>query len=312
MAVSKLADSLQSALDLLDEAAYATSSVRLEAAEQGTLLQQCLALCEMQQSQPVEPVRTVHHFACTGGTLISKCIAAMPNVQLLSELDPLSTMQFKSEAKPKFAPTDMTTQLRQSTRGVHDDLLIDLFRNDLRMVHAQTAGRGIRLVLRDHAHSQFCVGTSLIDRPTVLELLPPDIPVRSLVTVRHPLASFASVLSLKWETFSPATVDEYCRRQLAFLDRYSSVPVVRYEDFVAQPAQTMQVICDHLLLPYSEGFEDLISVFKISGDSGRSGARIQARAPRPESQALVAEASASAHFHQLTARLGYAEDIAVT
>jgi hypothetical protein len=35
-------------------------------------------------------VRTLHHVACSGGTLISRCLAALPGVVLLSELNPLN------------------------------------------------------------------------------------------------------------------------------------------------------------------------------------------------------------------------------
>jgi hypothetical protein len=39
---------------------------------------------------PLEPfvVRTLHHVACSGGTLISRCLAALPDVVVLSELNP--------------------------------------------------------------------------------------------------------------------------------------------------------------------------------------------------------------------------------
>ena len=70
-----------------------------------------------------EPIRTIHHFACTGGTLISKCIATMPNTQMLSEVDPLSTML--QSKKPKFALTDIIILMQQSTRGIESGLIID-------------------------------------------------------------------------------------------------------------------------------------------------------------------------------------------
>ena len=38
------------------------------------------------QGKPL--LRTIHHLACTGGTVISKCLAAMPDVALISEVNP--------------------------------------------------------------------------------------------------------------------------------------------------------------------------------------------------------------------------------
>jgi hypothetical protein len=304
-AVARLAETLQEAVDLLRDAAYPTSGTLTEPLERGTLLQQCLALCERQQQRPPEPVRTVHHFASSGGTLICKCIAAMPNVQLLSELDPLSTMQHHPEQRPRFAPTDMVSQLRQSSRGAREALVVELFHHEMRLVHADASGAGQRLVVRDHAHGHFCYGPTIPERPTLRELMPPELPVLSILTVRDPVASFVSLTQNKWLQFSPGNIDEYCRRYLAFLDRHADVPVFRYEDFVVRPSAVLQQICEQLQLPFNEGFEDFFDVFKISGDSGRSGARIAPRGPRADETNHRAAARESAHYRALIDRLGY-------
>jgi hypothetical protein len=306
--VARLAETLQDAVDLLRDAAYATPGMLPEPVERGTLLQQCLALCERQQQRPPDAVRTVHHFASSGGTLICKCIAAMPNVQLLSEVDPLSTMQYHPEQRPRFAPTDMSALLRQSTRGIRQDLLVELFHHDLRLVHADATERGQRLVVRDHSHSQFCYGSTIPARPTLRELMPPELPLLSILTVRDPIASFISLTQNKWLQFTPSTLDEYCRRYLAFLDRHAGVPVFKYEDFVDRPAPVLQQICEALDLPFNDDFEDLFDVFKISGDSGRSGARIAPRGPRADETEFRAAARASAHYRALVDRLDYPDD----
>lgn len=299
----KITRTLEGALALLRDAAFAPAPSEGGPAAEASLLQQCLAMCEHQDARPSEPVRTVHHFACTGGTLISKCIAAMPNVQLLSEVDPLSTGQFNPD-KPRFAPTDMVTLMRQSTRGAAEKLLVDLFHSQLRVVHADATRRGQRLVLRDHAHSHFCQGPAVIERPPFRALMP-GLPVLSVLTVRHPLDSFASLADKKWLHFSPGTIDEYSRRYLAFLLAHEDVPVVRYEDFVSDSAVTMQRICEVLELPFSPDFGDLFSVFQLTGDSGRRGNRIETRTSRSTALRLQDDALASGAYLQLAGRLGY-------
>jgi len=37
-------------------------------------------------------IHTLHHLACTGGTVLSKCLAAMPRVALVSEVNPLNRL----------------------------------------------------------------------------------------------------------------------------------------------------------------------------------------------------------------------------
>jgi len=301
---ARLAEVLQGAIDLLRDAAFSAPTEGNEPAEDATLLHQCLLLCEEQDALQTEPVRTVHHFACTGGSLISKCLAALPNVQLLSELDPLSTHML-NPGKPRFAPTDLVLQLRQSSRGVPEQLIIEIFRTELRLVHQAAVQLGQRLVLRDHAHSHFCVGADVPARLTFRELVQAVFPVRSILTVRHPLDSFASLADNQWLHFSPKDVDEYCRRYLLFLERHDGVPVFRYEDFVSDPKTIMSEACRCLELAYSDGFVDLFSVFRVTGDSGRSTASISDRPRRKNAEQLRPAALESPNFHALCGRLGY-------
>ena len=257
-----------------------------------------------------EPLRTLHHFACTGGTLISKCIAALPNVQLLSEVDPLST--YEAPGAGDFSPTDIVALLRHSTRGASPELIAELFRAQMRVLHRDAVRQGLRLVVRDHAHSHFCHGTAVAERPNLRQLMPAGVPLLSLVTVRHPLDSFASLSARDWAHFEPRTVDAYCRRYLTFLDSYAGIPVLRYEDFVAAPQPAMQRLCEILDLRYEPHFAELFSGFRISGDSGRSGDAIVARPSLPAAVALEAEARSSDAYRALVLRLGYGLEAGTT
>lgn len=63
----------------------------------------------------VSPIRTIHHMACTGGTVFSKCLAVMPNVALLSEVNPLN--RYGSA----FEPTNPLLLLERSYRPLTTD-----------------------------------------------------------------------------------------------------------------------------------------------------------------------------------------------
>lgn len=299
-----LARALKDAVDLVCSMACPPLVQRIDELSAGTLLAQCIDLCDKQSPICSEPIRTLHHFACTGGTLISKCLAALPNVQLLSEVDPLSMMRLKP-GKPEFTPTDMVSLLRHSTKGANQDLLIELFRRQVQLVHQESVFKGQRLVIRDHAHGHFCVGPEVPVRPNLRALLPPDQKVLSVLTVRHPLDSFASLAGHGWANFQPGTLDEYCRRYLNFLDSNADVPVLRYEDFVSSPEVVMNRFCEILDLRYDPQFIDLFSAFQISGDSGRSSDSISSRPRRPAASNLQDEAQSSGYFMQLAGRLGY-------
>lgn len=304
--VSRLTVELDAALGLLKEFQQIgdVPALARDHVLPSNLLEQCLALCAEHSALQPEPIRTVHHFACTGGTLICKCIASMPNTQLLSEVDPLST-PVQSSAKPLFSPTDMVTLMRQSTRGATPELIMELFLNNLGVIYPESMRSGLRLVLRDHAHSHYCRGGDIPDRPSLRNLVASRFPVLSVVTVRDPIDSYLSLRANGWIHFTPPTFDEYCARYIAFLRAYQGVPIVRYENFVSRPEAEMQNLCNVLELPLNRDFPDLFDVHKISGDSGRSENAIRLRSRRLVDDALAGELIGSVNYRSLQSMLGY-------
>lgn len=304
--VDQLVATLDDALSLLKEFAHSGETLGVSHKDPASLLEQCLSLCAQHQAVTPEPIRLVHHFACTGGTLLCKCIAAMPNVQLLSEVDPLSTV-LEQPSKPRFASTDMVTLMRQSTRGATPELIIELFLNNLKIIHSDAVTLGQRLVVRDHAHSHFCFGREIQARPSLRAMVSSRFPIRSVLTVRHPLDSFLSLEANGWVNFWPATIDEYCKRYIAFLRAYEGVPVFKYENFIAAPQEVMRKLCFLLEIPYSDQFIDLFSVFKLTGESGRRSNFIEYRPRRLVNERLSKELDQSHHYQVLRTTLKYAE-----
>jgi hypothetical protein len=305
--VEKLVAEIGEAMALLKSGHRIQDEFETSSGLQPALLQQCLEMCAPGELPAQEPIRTIHHFACTGGTLISKCVAALPNTQVLSEVDPLSPLG-RTVGTPRFTPTDMISLVRQATRDVDESLIVELFRTQLKCLHENALSLGQYLVIRDHAHSHFCTGTHVPDRQTLLELIEHAFPVRSVVTVRDPIDSYASLVEQKWLHFSPKTFDEYCRRYLAFLDRYAALPMIRYEDFVASPEHVMKHISDLLGLPFSPDFIDLFMAFRMTGDSGRVAAAIGHRMRRPLAAELADQPAQSPSYRALALRLGYLQE----
>lgn len=297
---------LQEALDLLEAHGGEAPPPDRPAEPLPSLLAQCEALCRA--VPPDAPVRSLHHFACSGGTLISKAVALMPNVTLLSEIDPLSPMTQSHRSRLAFAPSDLIYAARTALRPVGNATITAMFDAAIGALYRALSDRGRHLVLRDHAHSQFCTAVDFDDRPTLREILRHQFDLRSVVTVRHPLESYLSLHKNGWASFSPSGLEEYCRRYMAFLDRHAELPLFRYEDFVADPEPVLREICAALDLPFAEGFEDLLGAVHLSGDSGRRSDRIAPRPRRPVPEDIQAEAGDSAGYVALCDRLGYSPD----
>lgn len=300
-----LLKSIEEALGLLQDRPPPPARQALVAQPLSSLLEKCQHTSAEIAARAPEPIRTIHHFACTGGTLFSKCLAVMPNTQLLSEVDPLSSL-----LKLEFAPSDLILHMRHSQRPVPEDVLIEMFLSSLRTVYEHATRTGSRLVLRDHTHSHFCVGSGIPERPTVREIVARDFATLSAVTIRHPLDSFLTLRFLSqtggWMHFDPKTLEEYCKRYMVFLDFYEDTPVFRYESLATDPETELGKLCDTLELPYTDGFADYLSVFGLTGNSGRAGLVIKPRPRREIPEAVAEERQSSPTYAALCARLDYA------
>lgn len=298
---SRNADMLDEALDLIEDHFRGRPLPRQASdTELGALLDRAAHLTN--SPQRVEPVRVVRQFACSGGTLICRGLQAQPNTLVLSEVDPFSIFFLH---KPIFTPTDIIKLADTRLRPLDQATKQDIFTASVGVLHAALSRQGRRLVVREHSHGHFCMDLDWTTRPSVLAAIETVLPVLPLVTVRHPLDSWLSLVALKWTNFSPFTIEEYARRYMAFLDDCGSAPVFKYEDFVSEPDQVMADMCDKLDLRLNDAWQALVPIIAMSGDSGRGGARIQLHERRPITDGMRDEVQSSDTFAALCARLGY-------
>lgn len=298
-----LVDVIDESLALLDDYTDKARNVQNRDALP-SLLAQCQTLVEDVLSRPSEPVRLVHHLAGTGGTLICKWLATAPNAVLLSEIDPFSPLQIPTGKWP-FAPTDILRLMRCNPRSADPELVEAVFLGALKSLHAELTLRGQRLVIRDHAHSHYCVGAQIEDRPSLLDIIRRHHPVRAVVTVRHPLDSFLSIEKNRFVHFQPQTLEEYCRRYTVFLDDHSELDLFTYEEFVRDSKGTFARLCEVLELPCETSAAETWQSFPLSGDSGRSSVHIVPRDRRQVPAEIRAQQESSPAYLNLCTRLGY-------
>ncbi|REL30198.1 hypothetical protein [Thalassotalea euphylliae] len=258
-----------------------------------SLLSRCNSICEQhERKKPV--IRVVHHLACSGGTLISKCISAMPNVYLLSEVHPYTDLAIGKD-KPKYAPSDIASLTKYAGIPNQKQLAGILFKNAIDQVYKHVQGQGGTLVLREHTHADFNTHESIPEKGSVLSLLEEDYEVRSILTFRDPIDSYSSLVKNGWVNFEPSNFDEYCRRLLLLLEQFKPNQIFKYEDFLKAPQQQMRLMTSALELPFSELFEDVFGMFKVTGDSGRTSDVINGRT-RIAPVEILQESECSEHY----------------
>ena len=252
--------------------------------------------CQTIADQKIDfTILTIHHLSATGGTLISKCLAVMPDVILLSEIHP-------HVAVHSFNPLDPIQQLTKYGLLSNKELeQILLERIDLIVDKCQQNNK--KLILRDHAHSDFLQAHTNF-QPSLLNVLKNKYPTKSLVTLRHPIDSWLSIILKNWHKHVQS-FDKYCDRYLRFLDTYQDFPYYLYEDFVLHPDAILQEMCQYYDLDFDPDYKQKFFAIKLTGDSGRSSSEIAPRPRREYQEQFVEKVRQSTNFQKICHRLGY-------
>ena len=252
-------------------------------------------------------IRSIHHLACTGGAIICKCIASMPETALISEMSPMSSSSTAFELEnPMLLPEknylalNAKEQITDFRAQIHQAL--ELCKND-----------DVDLILRDNNHKWFHHGSETSKIVPIRDTLANDYVLISVVTVRHPLDSymyvndFTRLTNEGWEKqFHINDLNEYSKKYLAFLQKHSSLKIIRYEEFCADPPKVMNELCEILELEYVDDFIKNLEKFRPSGDNGRT--MLEATGLRPKRsipEEVKSEVQTSAYYRELIQHLGY-------
>jgi len=303
--LQELQNELKSSVELIDNKIEKTSSILFNSDSNSSvffensdsILDTCNKLIGLLESKKSE-LKIIHHLACSGGSLITKCFSAMPNVFILSEVHPHSYRHLKKDMAT-FLPSDISTLAKQAGFRESYELAKKIFRLSIKEASSRVTDRGGVLILRDHSRSDFCVGDSYTDKSTVTELLLDDFDIIPLVTACNPIDCYLSLQSNYWLHFEPQTFNEYCLRFLNFLAQFKKNQIVKYESFTRSSDKVMKKMCNLLEVQYDESYKLIFDQFKVTGDSGRVGVKIEARPRREISDELKNEINKSKNFAYL-------------
>lgn len=240
---------------------------------------------------------TIHHFSCSGGTLISKCLSCMPDTMLISEIHPYNIGPIK------FNPFDPVHQLfSQGVVEKDEHLLGEIFKSRIDQTYNIAAQRDMNLLIRDHTHSDYLMTKSQdkIRHKSVLKLLSYFYQIKSVVTLRNPIDSYLSLLKNGWAG-SVSGFDDYCFRFQTMLDDYRGARFYLYEDFCESPDSVLQDMCSHLNIKFSEDYKSKFYLKQLTGDSGRGKTitEIKPLSRREYTAEFMAEVKSSKYFSNI-------------
>ena len=264
--------------------------------------------------QEHSPIRVLHHWACSGGTIISRSIANQPNVVLLSEVHPLAHLRL-TKPNTNYSPTDIIQQLSLQQNGRDPSLCIATWQGAILNLNATLTTRNQSLILRSHSHVDFFCGGLSSRAPMVSRSLKGHVPLIELLSVRHPLDSWLSLLKKGWNHhFHTNDLEVFCSRALNMLKGCEGMSWIRYEEFSLKPEEIQQEINAFFQLRGEDSHTQNLRNIKLSGDSGRSsdvvGIRPRQSIPGKEltdiDQSL--KTGSSSQYLRLCNQLGYNPD----
>jgi len=257
-----------------------------------------------------QPIRILSNLARAGGTLISRCVGAMNDVVLLSEIHPLDNKYYN----PLVQARSWYQLLRpEEIRGKRFD-----FVDAIRLIDQRCAERGKTLVIRDWAYLDF-IGVPFTPypprRPLLNEFLSKEFDIVQYALVRHPVDQWLSTARLDIMK-GRLELDTFLAGYRQFAEQCTRSGFTRYEDFTREPAQEMRRLCTHLQLDFDAGFIDRWPDNRhVTGDmSGTSrGSRLREIRPLPQravEAALLDRFRDNPDYRRAIALLGYTDPVA--
>lgn len=260
--------------------------------------------------RPPERVRigVVSHLASSGGTAISKCIGTMGGVTLLSEVHPFASMAVAAMNPlyqyQRWFGLDETLGAEVAALADQGDAT---FADVIEVLAIDANRRGTTLVLRDWSHVDYVRGGGLPPsaHPRLIEALAPRMEISRLVTTRHPLDIWLSLLSSGFA--APGALADVMRGMRQFAQYAHQSGYLTYEAFTETPDDWLQEATRRLDVPFDPGWADTWGSYtKITGDSGRRSNAIAPRPRRPVSESMRAGVEANADYRLACELLGYA------
>ncbi|WP_139312763.1 hypothetical protein [Acuticoccus yangtzensis] len=249
----------------------------------------------------------VSHLASSGGTAISKCIGTMGGVTLLSEIHPHASVALGAfnplyQYQRWFGLSDaLKTDLRHIAESGTAEVV------DIIDALARDAGRrGTRLVLRDWAYVDYLGGGGLPPsyRPSLVDLLAPRFETTLLITTRHPLDVWLSMLSSRFA--KPEMLAPVMKGFARFAEYAAANGFMTYEAFTEAPEAWLRAATTTLGVPFDPEWSATWADYrKITGDSGRRSADIAPRPRRPVSDEMMHSLTTNPDYRRTCALLGY-------
>lgn len=256
-------------------------------------------------------VRILSNLARAGGTLVSRCLGAMDDTVLLSEIHPLGTQIFNPLAQAR----DWYGLVKPEEAGGQFDFI-----DAIQLIEQRCRVSGKTLVIRDWAHLDF-IGRPFIKDPAcrlqLTETLATVFNIVQFALVRHPVDQWVSTSSLNIMQ-GQLELDTFLAGYRRFAEQAVKSGFMRFEDFTRDPRGQMLRLCQCLEISFDPDFIDHWQEnTRVTGDVSKTSRGSRMNEIRPLRQhavddSLVARFRNNSDYRRAIELLGYTDPATVT
>ena len=195
-------------------------------------------------------------FARSGGTVLNQCLGSLPDVVIMSEVNPLGGGWGK---KQEYSLTSVQEQAKHwyqielGSKGFVDSVL------ELEQICTEN---NKHLILRDWTFSNFMPHS-------VNDFNPPNklLTLEALRGKCHliPFVFVRDAIDV-WISRGTPPVDEFFKRYRRYIEAIDDLPIFKYETFCRQPEEIINGICDLTGIKYSKAWSDFQEFETVHGD----------------------------------------------
>lgn len=233
-----------------------SSDSRLALVDTNSLLARCEQVCKKHESRK-PTIRIVHQLASVEDTLISKCISAMPNVYLLSDVHPFIGLETE-QGEPKYAPTDILTRIKSADIPKQKELAANIFKQSITQIYDHVVKLGGTLVLLEDTNDSIIRQGGAEHHSLLSSLLCEDFNIVSILVVGDPSDIFYNV-NRKAE-FGHLCFARYCLHYSQYIESFPSEKIFSEDALIKKPQEYLRTICGGLQIPFNNMVEDVVDL----------------------------------------------------
>ena len=230
-------------------------------------------------------VIVLHNMPRSGGTLVSKCLAAMQSVVLLSEIHP--DAQHAVSFNALLQAQKWYGYLPELNHREHS--LIDA----VIAIAAKAAAEQKHLIIRDWSHVDY-LGPPVTDtpsmQPALLQQLQGQIQLQQIQLLRNPLDAWLSFKRLDLAKKHQLSFAKFIRAYRCYAQATDSNCQLYYDDFLKHPVQQLRRVCEYCGIAFDPSFIDTwFDYTNITGDNSNSSSLRKQQTIAPRAAKVVSE-----------------------